>query len=677
LSEVQSGYRPEISGLRAVSILAVVGYHAGVPGFGGGFIGVDIFFVISGCLIIGQIVAQLEQTAFSFPGFLFRRVVRILPAFLIVLAATCVVAPYVLVTPTELDEFGKSAVASSFMFANHFFLSLQGYFDSSTDRKPLLHMWSLAVEEQFYIVAPAILMATYYFTRHSARIQRMAIGAVTVVIIAASFAACVENTQFYSNYGFFLMPSRAWEFAIGGAIPFFDRYVHKLSTSQHQYLSIVGLAAILIPTVSYGEVLSQFPSFWPAIPVLGAAILISSARAFTGSAACRALSARSMELIGLVSYSWYLWHWPILSLAKIYSFEHLPLVTRLVLVGVAFLLSLLTYHYVEEPLTHLRKAASPRRLKVVAISILVLCLVPAATGASIAYFEANQARVNWAKYNLPERIRVWPTWDDECSLRNLPDMKLSESCTSKPWIKTAGLLLGDSHAMTSFFPLRDYLRERSAQLIIRVDGACPPLLGARMWIRGRYLTTCTEGTLAALSLLKGKVDFAILKAFWWQATITKFTEGAETEEGKLKLIKDYLGKTLDALEAGGVKRILIVGPTPFTEVPASDCVLRAIHLESPLEKCGASIEFVTEKNGPIIDILREIAASRTNIRFIDPTPSFCSETGCKVIEGQTMLYIDGSHLTAAGEKRIYDAHLKDLDWLAGRQESLTDSSNAN
>ena len=206
-------YRPYIDGLRAVAVLSVALYHAGVPWLPGGFVGVDVFFVISGFLIINQIMSSKASNRFSFSEFWSRRALRILPPYLLVILTCSLVAPFVLVMPSEYQEFSQEAGYSSIMVVNHFFLSQQGYFDVGADTKVLLHLWSLAVEEQFYIFAPLIITALWYLGRRS-------FASACAVLFSISFLGCAYWTGLAGdkNYAFFLMPLRAWEFIAGGAV---------------------------------------------------------------------------------------------------------------------------------------------------------------------------------------------------------------------------------------------------------------------------------------------------------------------------------------------------------------------------------------------------------------------------------------------------------------------------
>jgi peptidoglycan/LPS O-acetylase OafA/YrhL len=264
-----STHKPFIDGLRAVAILAVLGFHVGVPYFSGGFIGVDVFFVISGFLIIGQLNSALADGRHSLVEFWARRVLRILPPYLLVVAGSLVLAHYYLASPTERGDFASQVMWSAGMAANHYFLGQQGYFDTSADVKPLLHLWSLAVEEQFYLVAPLILSAYWMAQRRfaSGRAWGLVRLGVPIALALGSFLLCIRFTGGAEepNYAFFLMPLRAWEFILGGALPWVARAVGSRLGRWTSTVPIAGLALVVGATVGYREE-TPFPSFTAALP---------------------------------------------------------------------------------------------------------------------------------------------------------------------------------------------------------------------------------------------------------------------------------------------------------------------------------------------------------------------------------------------------------------------------
>ncbi len=328
-------YRPDIDGLRAIAVMLVVVFHAFPDALPGGFIGVDIFFVISGFLITGIIARELEQGRFSLAGFYGRRIRRIFPALIVVLAVTLVLG-WLWMLPAAYAQLSADASASAAFFSNIALLLQSGYFDIESGKKPLLHLWSLGIEEQFYLFWPLVLMLV-------ARL-RFGMWAVAAALGLASFALNVALIGSDPVATFYLPFTRAWELLAGGALAFgWSRLSHAGAASNLRasagILSIAAAAVILDPH-------RAFPGWWAALPVAGAALLLSAPKAW----GCRQLlSSPPLVWIGLISYPLYLWHWPLLVFFAIIKFAPLTLLERGLIVGLSVALAWLTYRFIELP----------------------------------------------------------------------------------------------------------------------------------------------------------------------------------------------------------------------------------------------------------------------------------------------------------------------------------------
>src|SRR5581483_7302692 len=343
-------YKPFVDGLRAIAILTVVGSHVGVPGFAGGFVGVDIFFVISGYLIIGQIEADVVGRRFGFLDFAARRALRILPPFRLVML-TCLVLVSTVFVQFDYDDFSDSFLQSALMFANHYFLAHQGYFEPAAFTRPLLHLWSLSVEEQFYLVAPLAIVTLYALTRALAPGTAQHLRNLVAALIAvASFAACIVLTYGVShNAAFYVMPARGWEFILGGNAVALVPLLRRTSGRVADVLALAGVAAIAFAVVSFGAT-TYYPTFRAAFPVVGTTLIIACGIAAPGNLVARALSLPPMVAIGLVSYAWYLWHWPLLSFLRTSDFTRSDIAKALAVALLALVLAALTYWFVERPI---------------------------------------------------------------------------------------------------------------------------------------------------------------------------------------------------------------------------------------------------------------------------------------------------------------------------------------
>ena len=331
--------RDDIDGLRTIAVLPVLLYHAGLAGFGGGFVGVDVFFVISGFLITKIIADEISGDRFSILNFYNRRIRRIFPALFTVTAATAIMVLFVL-GPSEVEEFGRSVVYIVFMAANIFYWRESGYFDTDAESKPMLHTWSLGVEEQFYVAFPIILLVSRRWLRSW--------PLLTWTGLVGSLAASIYGVRFYADATFYLLPTRAWELLAGsvlalGAVPVVRSFALR------QALATVGLLGIVIPVLTYRSGM-PFPGETAIPPVLGAALIIATGiHGGRPTWVAGLLSLRPVVFIGLISYSLYLWHWPVVVFARLLLGDFPALGQTTVIVVLSFALATLSWRFVEQP----------------------------------------------------------------------------------------------------------------------------------------------------------------------------------------------------------------------------------------------------------------------------------------------------------------------------------------
>jgi peptidoglycan/LPS O-acetylase OafA/YrhL len=333
-------YRPDIDGLRTMAVLPVVFYHAGVTGFTGGFVGVDIFFVISGFLITTIIHRELAEGRFSILRFYERRARRILPALFAVTVAS-LVAGWFLLTPADYDQMGQSILSALLFVSNMWFWQNSGgYFDGGTDYLPMLHTWSLAVEEQFYIFFPLLLMALYRFAR------RLLVPAILVLVIGSLILAAWA-TPHMPSASFYLLPTRIWELGMGALLAL-GLVRTEAPRVLRETIGALGLVCVLVPVFLYDST-TEFPGLAALPPVLGAAALIWAGTVGPVMAS-RLLSLRPMVWIGLISYSLYLWHWPVMAFVRnrIFTVELEP-IWLMATVLTSVLAGWISWRFVERP----------------------------------------------------------------------------------------------------------------------------------------------------------------------------------------------------------------------------------------------------------------------------------------------------------------------------------------
>lgn len=333
-------YRPEIDGLRAVAVLPVLFFHAGFNGFAGGYVGVDVFFVISGYLICSIILKQLNQDRFSIVDFYDRRARRILPALFLVMLC-CVPAAWILMTPGELIDFGESVLASTLFYANYHFWSEAGYFAGPAELKPLLHTWSLSVEEQYYLLFPILLALLW-------KAPRWILLTVLVLGGLLSFVAAEWGSVRYAAVSFYWLPTRGWELLVGVGAAF---YLHQkqpgylaVSMRLANVLGLCGLGLIAYASIAF-DAQTLWPGRWALFPTVGTLLIILFA--VPGTFVGKALSLRAVVGVGLISYSLYLWHQPLLAFARLAHEEELSFGLSVGLLLLATALAWFSWRFVE------------------------------------------------------------------------------------------------------------------------------------------------------------------------------------------------------------------------------------------------------------------------------------------------------------------------------------------
>ena len=363
-------YRAEIDGLRALAVLPVILFHAGFEWFSGGFVGVDVFFVISGYLITTIIISEMAEGKFSIVNFYERRARRILPALFFVMAA-CLPFAWLWLTPNDLRDFGQSLIAVSTFSSNILFWLESGYFDTAAELKPLLHTWSLAVEEQYYILFPIFLILTW----------RLGIKWVLIllsIVFLTSLGVAELGTQYTTNPKiisgtFFLLPTRGWELLVGVFTAFYLKYnAHLKSHTVNQMLSLLGFGMIIYSIVEFDKT-TPFPSLYALIPTIGTGLLILCAVPKTFIH--KLLGLKFIVGIGLISYSAYLWHQPLLAFGRLSILGKLSDFLVIILCLTSLLLAYFSWRYVEAPFRNKTKFSQSRVFSFSLMGILIFSVI--------------------------------------------------------------------------------------------------------------------------------------------------------------------------------------------------------------------------------------------------------------------------------------------------------------
>jgi peptidoglycan/LPS O-acetylase OafA/YrhL len=490
-------HRPDIDGLRAVAVAPIVLFHAGLSSMSGGFTGVDIFFVISGFLITSIIVREQDAGSFSIAGFYRRRVVRIFPALFVMLAAT-LVAGCVLLLPADVRSLALSAAAATAFVSNIWFDHTSGYFGAAAETVPLIHTWSLGVEEQFYLFHPLLLIAIRRFSRNH---LRSALAIVGVVSFAASLWLAIRSP----DAAFYLLPSRAWELSLGalvavGAFPIFSRKVGDALAALGLGLIVAGLFLIRPG--------AAFPAPWALFPCGGAALLIAYGQ---GARTERLMSAAPMRALGAISYSLYLWHWPIISLYRLHTDQPLTFVTGALAVVVALVLAWASYALIEQPFLRKFRDRSPRPVLIAGGAALVAMLGASALVHARADFWRDlptdvQRVASYVDY------QSWPDHkaqflDGTCFV-SLGETYDRANCLKISATKRNMLVFGDSHAAQYWKALE--LRFPGWNVMQATGAACRPMHGVSTEAH------CNELMPYILDdfLVRGKIDAVVLGGRW-------------------------------------------------------------------------------------------------------------------------------------------------------------------
>jgi peptidoglycan/LPS O-acetylase OafA/YrhL len=622
LSPPSNRYRPDIDGLRAIAVGLVVIFHAFPDALPGGFIGVDIFFVISGFLITGIITRELEQKRFSLVGFYGRRIRRIFPALIVVLAVTLVLG-WLWLLPAAYAQLSADVFASAAFFSNIALLLQSGYFDIESGRKPLLHLWSLGIEEQFYLFWPLILIL----------VARLRFG-VWVVAAGLGVASFVLNVALIGSdpvATFYLPLTRAWELLAGGALACGWSRVSQTGTASNLralvgFLSIAAAAAILDPH-------RAFPGWWAALPVAGAVLLLSAPKAW----GCRqVLSRPSLVWIGLISYPLYLWHWPLLVFFAIIKFAPLTLLERGLIVGLSVALAWLTYRFIELPVRFGRPGAG----RIFALSAAMV-LIAVAGGAIFEGrgFDFRLPPEIRAMVDVPEQSAQWRV--HSCLLDLSHETAFADSCVDRDR-RPLVLVWGDSTAASLMPGLRQAQQTRGFGIAQLTSSSCLPVLNVD--IPGA--PNCRAINDKVLSLArKIKPDVVLLEGTWdWDRYF------------------DSVAATIVALKQETGARVVVLGAVPWWKRGLPNEVMRYFMLYHRL------IPERSNRAEPDLSgaaVRAKLAA--LGVDYISVWDTLCNTDGCLTRIGDTagdIVASDQVHLTEKGSEFLVHAI---IDRVLGEQ----------
>ncbi|MEO7931655.1 MAG: acyltransferase family protein [Chthoniobacterales bacterium] len=631
-------YRPEIDGLRAIAVLAVVFFHAdlGVPG---GYIGVDVFFVISGYLITSLIIKDLESGTFTLFNFWERRIRRILPALGLV-ALLALVAGWFMFLPDDLSSLGKSAFYQALCAANIYFWRETGYFDGAVDEKPLLHTWSLAVEEQFYLLVPFLLLAIFRIPRLQ---SRKVILSVCGVVILSSLALSIYGVSRQSTASFYLLPSRAWELVLGSFVALLPGFT--LNRTLREILSILALASILLPCFLYSKE-THFPGMAALPPCLGAALFIFSTR-ITGTgtrlpAIALLLSRRPVVFIGLISYSLYLWHWPLFAFSRYWALLPLNLNWRFALVFCSLLLAIVSWRFIETPFR--KRQYCPSR-KSIFIFGAIATAVTAASGAMLRLKSGIPQRLPAVASHYAQAAKD-SEFVNEVTTSDVIAGKFVQFGSEKQGAPLTWLVWGDSFAMAALPGFDAFLKEQGQAGLAATHSSTVPILNyfqRTQYGLGPGAVAFNDAVFAQLQARR--IPNVVLIGRWscCDDNDPRFPSNLPFETSLIATVR-RIAKT------GSRPWILLEAPTQPFDVPRM-LARFSIRGQNIVELCATpqTNSGLIGANPEFSDKLRQAGGY-----ILDPRPEFLNSNGSHYIveTDGSALYRDSQHMSAWGARKI-------------------------
>lgn len=681
-------YRPEINGLRALAIIPVLLFHAGLKAFSGGFIGVDIFFVISGYLITTILYEELNTNHFSFANFYERRARRILPALFTVIAISIPFAWFYLM-PKDMWEFSKSLGFVLFSLSNNYFYSQAGYFSAASELKPLIHTWSLAVEEQYYWLFPIFIFTAWKINK---KILLPFLG--LIVLLSLIYDQSIVNTN--PEAAFFLLPSRIWELLIGSMVAIYlcNRKIHVSSKAQNQ-LSFLGFI-LIITSISFFNQSTQHPSLFTLAPVIGTSLIIlfASNKNLIG----RFLSQKTLVGIGLISYSTYLWHQPLLSFARHRSLNEPNQFFLLFLVLSSICLGYLSWKYIEQPFRD--KNIIKRKLFFNLVIFFSLGFIYFGTQGYIngGYPERNIKELIYKKtenkINIESNSKLNSRIKENQSLPDISVGVYKMHFFGDLNAKDTVAVYGDSHAHLLVNGLNEiFISKKIKGVSVAMPDICEPIPYFvtneinKIHMKSN-LRTCTSSFKDLLAWLKTNASGVIISSRWTEKLypieneidVQPFNNGEGGVELDLKR-KDYLvlNQTKNFVSDKNFKinaikefiesfdklniPIYLIYPVPEMgwNIPRLNYKIKFLTGQEGLKTISVSYDLIKKRNHFIDQNFDSIKSK--NILKIKPEDIFCNtyiKNRCIGQNENTTFYDDDDHLSEAGSKLLVQAIYKSI-----------------
>lgn len=656
-------YRSDIDGLRAIAVLMVILFHMNADWIPGGFIGVDIFFVISGYIITSVIYPQIVNKEFSFNQFYIKRIKRILPLFYLV-AMTSLIFAYWLYTPNDFMGFADSLRYASTFIANIYFERHSGYFAPTSETLPLLHTWSLSIEEQFYFVWPMVLLLSARY------LSPLFFRAATLATLVGFIAYSEYMARSGGSSGYYLIQSRAFELLIGALLaimvyPNRQKNSWELPKGFYHFAGIVGMVSLVWLSFSLNES-DVFPGINALFVTIASALVIFSGTLKT-SIISRVLSQPPMALIGRLSYSLYLWHWPVLAFYR-YYFISFTIVDAIICGAITVALSFFSWRWVENPLRHAQ--LSKRWVYLFYLILPIVCSVVIAKrivaqdGYPARFSNAVQAIFSQSAYTFEDDKSNRPQIADSYPFESSVIGDIEQPITAYVW--------GDSHA-GHFRSFVDVLGKKEGfAALFGGLGGCPPVIGSDLIKHGKPEKECSQrNDEIAVKLAELKPDVVFLAGRWAMYTETTRSVGekgsrvylgdktdySESISNSRRAFKEGLERTIQHLVETGVRPVLFE-QVPDYEFNPSNCLVKKATSEWMKDvSCGLPLHAMLDRQATANAIINEIANKYPQVEIIPIISLVCDGIRCESKLNNTPLYGDNNHLNYEGARALAERWL--------------------
>lgn len=651
-SAQQPGYRGDIDGLRAIAVLLILAYHLQVPGFSGGFLGVDVFFVISGFLMTSIVMGTLAQGRFHYGRFITARAFRLLPSLLVMLLLTLIGAAATL-SIFDMKQFGESLLSSLLFVGNFYFEQHSGYFDSDSSTKPLLHLWSLGVEAQFYLLWPVLLLG-------AARVlPKQHLPILVAAVATLSLTSIFLLSPAHVNAVFYLLPSRLFEFMLGAAVVWLPRVKHDAQDGLVEDICMLAGLLLLGGALAFYSKESGF-SVYPVVICFGAALLIYSA---PSSTLRPALDNPVIRYVGSISYELYLFHWPLISLYLYTTGGALGLSEQAVLVLVTFALAAPVHHFIGQPLRHAYKAGAGAALwkKIIGFSLVIVLI-----GASASLLLSQ----GWV-WRLPADNRLFiadPAQYHSLKFGGIGYHENQVLVLGDTNAKPSFIFIGDSHAGQYAAAFDELLKANGKSAYLYHVNGCLLIPGGSVHMQGSQTIECEGAHVALETLLSQHPSLPLIQAQSWES----YQEGvyrttperiAYNNDASIDYYDRLIGTITQIKTYLGNRPYIVFGIAPGIEnqQPIARCLSGPALFTQACQNTAAEPQ-ETRLTGQAFNLkFAQYVARDPAIGFLNPRTALCHDGFCYALDSGRVLYSDRSHLTKDGAKKVL-THFQSI-WL--------------